>query len=99
MRLCSGAAIFMGLGGTYALWSSVAIWMVGALAAFIAGALVYAAPTELCRPRKRFLSGGNRIALTQHKTNKRIWVPCHERLRRVLNSRLAEMPPERLAFL
>ena len=55
MRLCSGAAIFMGLGGTYALWSSVAIWMVGALAAFIAGALVYAGTNRALSSTKALL--------------------------------------------
>lgn len=42
---------------------------------------------------------GKRIALTQHKTKKRIWVPCHEALRRALALRLAEMPSQQKAFL
>ena len=42
---------------------------------------------------------GKKIALTQSKSGKRIWVPCHERLRAVLDPRLAEMRPDQLSFL
>lgn len=58
MCLCSGALILLGLAIAYALWGAVALWVVGGLAAFIAGAFVYALIVELRRPRKRFLSGG-----------------------------------------
>jgi hypothetical protein len=58
MRLCSGALILMGLGIAYAFWGTVAVWIIGSFAAFIAGAFGYALINELSRPRKRFLSGG-----------------------------------------
>lgn len=58
LRLCSGAVILMGLAAAYALFGSVAVWVVGGFAAFIAGAFVYALVIELEQPRKRFLSGG-----------------------------------------
>ena len=57
MRLCSAALILLGLAIAYALWGSVALWVVGGLAAFIAGGFVYALIIELRRPRKRYLSG------------------------------------------
>jgi hypothetical protein len=58
IRLCSAAAILIGLGAAFALWGPLAAWVVGGLAAFIAGAFVYAFVVELKKPRKRFLSGG-----------------------------------------
>ncbi len=42
---------------------------------------------------------GTRIALTQSKTGKRMWVPCHERLREILDAHLASMRPDQLPFL
>lgn len=42
---------------------------------------------------------GMRIALTQSKGGKRVWVPCHERLREALDARLADMQPDQSAFL
>jgi integrase len=42
---------------------------------------------------------GKQIALTQSKGGKRIWVPCHERLRDVLDVMLARMPSDQTAFL
>lgn len=42
---------------------------------------------------------GRRIALSQSKTKKRIWVPCHERLKAVLDAHIVQMPDEQSAFL
>ncbi len=42
---------------------------------------------------------GKQIALTQSKTKKRVWVPCHEVLRNALRQRLQEMPQAQEAFL
>ncbi|OJU33967.1 MAG: hypothetical protein BGN99_28115 [Alphaproteobacteria bacterium 65-37] len=42
---------------------------------------------------------GKRIALSQSKTGKRIWVPCHERLKAVLDAHIAQMPNGQSAFL
>lgn len=58
MRLCSGALILMSLAIVYALYGPAALWIIGGLAAVVAGAFVYALLMELMRPRKRLLSGG-----------------------------------------
>lgn len=58
LRLCSGALILMALAIVYALWGTAALWVIGGLAAFVAGAFAYALVIELGRPRKRLLSGG-----------------------------------------
>jgi len=42
---------------------------------------------------------GTRIALTQSRTGKRIWVPCHERLREALDAHLGSMQPDQLLCL
>lgn len=42
---------------------------------------------------------GKRIALTQSKTGKRIWIHCHERLKEILDAHIASMPQEQAAFL
>lgn len=42
---------------------------------------------------------GKKIALKQSKTGKLLWVPCHERLRDVLDQRLKEMSSSQSAFL
>ncbi len=42
---------------------------------------------------------GTQIALTQSKTRKRVWVPCHEVLRSALRQRLQQMPEAQVAFL
>ena len=57
MRLCSGALILIGLAIAYVLWGSAALWVVGGIAAFIAGAFIFALIRDLARPRKRLLSG------------------------------------------
>lgn len=58
MRLCSGVLILMSLAIVYALYGTAAFWIIGGLAAVVAGAFVYALLMELMRPRKRLLSGG-----------------------------------------
>lgn len=58
MRLCSGALILIGLAIAYVLWGSAALWAVGGIAAFIAGAFIFALICDLARPRKRLLGGG-----------------------------------------
>lgn len=57
MRLWSGALILIGLAIAYVLWGSAALWVVGGIAAFIAGAFIFALIRDLARPRKRLLSG------------------------------------------
>lgn len=42
---------------------------------------------------------GQRLSLSQSKTGKRIWVPCHERLAQELNAHIVQMPREQTAFL
>jgi integrase len=42
---------------------------------------------------------GKRLALTQSKTDTRVWVPCHEVLRGALQARLKEMRADQMAFL
>lgn len=57
-RLSSSALILLGLAIAYALWGPAALWVIGGLAALIAGAFVYALVADLSRPRKRYLGGG-----------------------------------------
>ena len=42
---------------------------------------------------------GKKMALKQSKTGKLLWVPCHERLREILEQRLKEMSPDQSTFL
>lgn len=58
VRLYSGTLVLLGIAVAYAQWGSAVLWTVGALAAMLAGAFIYALIIEVGRPRKRFLSGG-----------------------------------------
>lgn len=58
MRLCSGALILIGLAIAYVLWGSAALWVVGALAAIVAGAFFYTVIHDLARSQTRRSGGG-----------------------------------------